>query len=109
MPGSEGTCHCFYGCLQNVWPWLYDDKEDRRLFTALQSQLKFMTKFMEDGHVAIRHLEDELVFAACSDPSAHVEKQLVLPLLQQRIRAAAEDFAKAEAENQDANRVRGPS
>ena len=96
------ACHA----LQNVWPWLYSDVEDRRLFTALQSQLRFITKFIDNGSAAMYRLESELLAAACTDPSSHMENQLVLPLLRDRINAAADDLSKAQAENQDANRVR---
>ena len=92
--------------MQHVWPWLYDDAEDRRLFTALQSQLKFITKFSEDGIAALHHLEFELLAAACNDPSAEMEKQLVLPLIRERINAAAEDFYRAQDVNRGADMVR---
>lgn len=92
--------------LQHVWPWLYDDAEDRALFSALQSQMKFMKKFIEDGGAALHHLESELVSAACTDPSEEVEKLLVLPLIRARVTAAAEAHNRAQAENQSANRVR---
>lgn len=66
----------------------------------------FMTKFVDDGKAAMYHLESELLAAACTDPSSDIERQLILPLLQDRINAAAHDLNRAQAENQDANRVR---
>ena len=57
--------HCSaWLAVQHVWPWLYDNAEDRKLFTALQSQLKFIKEYAKDGYVALHHLEAELV-AGC--------------------------------------------
>lgn len=92
--------------MQHVWPWLYDDEEDRRLFTALQSQLKFIEEFTRSGFEALHHLESELVAAACTDPSVELEKQLVLPLIRERIHAAAKDFNRAQDQDQSENTVR---
>lgn len=89
-----------------MWPWLYDDAEDRRVFTALQSQLKFIKEFTENGVAALHHLEAELVTAACTDPSVEMEKQLVLPLIRERIHAAAEDLNRAQDQDQSENTVR---
>ena len=89
-----------------MWPWLYDDEEDRRLFTALQSQLKFIEEFTRSGFEALHHLESELVAAACTDPSVELEKQLVLPLIRERIHAAAKDFNRAQDQDQSENTVR---
>lgn len=94
--------------MQHVWPWLYDDAEDRSIFSALQSQLRFMKEFIEDGHAALHHLEAEVVNAVCKDPSEELEKHLVLPLIRERIAAAAADHYQAQAESQSADRVRLP-
>ena len=91
--------------VQHVWPWLYDDAEDRRIFTALQSQLKFIKDFAKDGYVVLHHLEAELVAAACTDPSVEVEKQLVLPLMRDHIHAAAEDFNRVQDQDDFENTV----
>lgn len=92
--------------LQHVWPWLYDEGEDRSIFLALQFQLRFMKEFIQDGHAAFHHLEAEVVNAVCTDPSEELEKHLVLPLIRERIVAAAADHYRAQAENQSADRVR---
>lgn len=89
-----------------MWPWLYDDEEDRRLFTALQSQLKFIKDFVESGCAAVHHLESALLGAACSDPTVAMEKQLVLPLIRDRIHAAAKDVSRAQDQDQSENTVR---
>ena len=100
--GHCSTC----SAVQHVWPWLYDDAEDRRLFTALQSQLKFIHEFVQSGSAALHHLESELVAAACTDPSVEMEKQLVLPLIRDRIHAAAKDVSRAQDQDQSENTVR---
>ena len=89
-----------------MWPWLYDDAEDRRLFTALQSQLKSIKEFVQSGSAALHHLESELVAAACTDPSVKMEKQLVLPLIRARIHAAAQNFNRAQDQDQSEKTVR---
>ena len=91
--------------MQDVWPWLFDDEEDRRLFKALQSQLMYITKQQEGASAAMYHLEAELVAAACHDPGSLIERKLVLPLIQQRINEAADAAAQQQAENQDVNKV----
>ncbi|KAL3141196.1 hypothetical protein ABBQ38_003536 [Trebouxia sp. C0009 RCD-2024] len=94
-----------WACFQkHVWPWLYDEGEDRSIFLALQFQLRFMKEFIQDGHAAFHHLEAEVVNAVCTDPSEELEKHLVLPLIRERIVAAAADHYRAQAENQSADR-----
>lgn len=92
-------------CVQNIWPWLFDEAEDRKIFTALQLQLKYITNQKEGASAAVYHLECSMIAAACHDPGRIIEKQLVLPLLHQRISAAAKAAAQVQAENQDANKV----
>ena len=75
---AAGHCSAWFA-VQHVWHWLYDGAEDRRIFRALQSQLKYTKEYMKDGYAALHHLEAELVAAACTDPSVDIEKQLVLP------------------------------
>ena len=106
LPRHVDPCDPCMACpLQHVWPWLYDDAEDRSIFAALQSQMRFMKQFIEDGQAALHHLEAEVVNAACTDPSEELEKHLVLPLIRERITAAALNYNRAQAENQSANRV----
>ena len=88
-------------CLQDVWPALFDDVEDRNMYTALQSQLKYITKMQQRASPALRVLETELISGACHDPGAVIESELVLPLIRERIDAAAQE----QAENQSANKV----
>ncbi len=92
-------------CVQNVWPWLFDEAEDRKIFSALQFQLKHITKQQEGASAAVYHLECSLIAAACHDPGRVIERRLVLPLLHQRINAAAKAAAQVQAENQDTNKV----
>ena len=93
-------------CVQNVWPWLFDEAEDRKTFSALQSQLKYINNQKEGASAAVYHLECSMVAAACHDPGRAIERWLVLPHLHQRITAAAEAAAQVQAENQDINKVR---
>lgn len=92
-------------CVQNVWPWLFDEAEDRKTFWALQSQLKYINNQKEGASAAVYHLECSMIAAACHDPGRVIERRLVLPLLHQRISAAAEAAAQVQAENQDINQV----
>ncbi len=92
-------------CVQNVWPWLFDEAEDRKTFWALQSQLKYINNQKEGASAAVYHLECSMIAAACHDPGRVIERRLVLPLLHQHISAAAEAAAQVQAENQDINKV----
>ncbi len=92
-------------CVQNVWPWLFDEAEDRKIFSALQSQLKYINNQKEGASAAVYHLECSMIAAACHDPGRVIERRLVLPLLHRRISAAAEAAAQVQAENQDINKV----
>ncbi|KAL0039198.1 hypothetical protein WJX77_011157 [Trebouxia sp. C0004] len=84
---------------QNVWPWLFDEAEDRRIFTGLQLQLKHITNQQEGGSTAVYHLECSLLAAACHDPGRVIEKRLVVPLLHQRISAAAKAAAQGSLDS----------
>ena len=92
-------------CVQNVWPWLFDEAEGRKIFSALQLQLKYITDQKEGASAAVHHLECSMIAAACHDPGRVIERRLVLPLLRQRISAAAKAAAQVQAENQDTNKV----
>ncbi|DBA96197.1 TPA: hypothetical protein ACH3X3_002397 [Trebouxia sp. C0006] len=89
---------------KNVWPWLFDEAEDRKTFWALQSQLKYINNQKEGASAAVYHLECSMIAAACHDPGRVIERRLVLPLLHQHISAAAEAAAQVQAENQDINK-----
>ncbi|KAA6428842.1 MAG: U-box domain-containing protein [Trebouxia sp. A1-2] len=112
LPGMKGHLELLRArCLlrtsftKNIWPWLFDEAEDRKIFTALQLQLKYITNQKEGASAAVYHLECSMIAAACHDPGRIIEKQLVLPLLHQRISAAAKAAAQVQAENQDANKT----
>jgi len=45
----------------------------------------------------LHHLEAQLINVACDDPGAAIGAQLALPLLQERLDAKAQDFARQKA------------
>ena len=45
----------------------------------------------------LHHLEAQLINVACDDPGAAIGAQLALPLLQERLDARAQDFARQKA------------
>ncbi|DBA96032.1 TPA: hypothetical protein ACH3X1_001533 [Trebouxia sp. C0004] len=76
---------------------LYGDDDDRKFFQWVQSQLKQTEKRLEDGRAVLHHLEAQLVNVACDDPGAAIGAQLALPLLQERLDAKAQEFARQKA------------
>ena len=88
--------HCF-AALQDVQQQLYSDKDDRQLFQRIQSQLKWTETRLESGWAVLHHLEAQLINVACDDPGAANGAQLALPLLQERLDAKAQEYARHKA------------
>jgi hypothetical protein len=63
---------------------LYSDSDDRAFFDRIKCGLKTIEGRLEEGRVALQHLDLFLVNVACDDPGATIGSQLVLPLLQVR-------------------------
>ncbi|WIA33521.1 hypothetical protein OEZ86_006646 [Tetradesmus obliquus] len=80
---------------KDVRKQLYSDVDDRAFFDRIKTALKAIEGRLEEGRVALQHLELMLTNVACDDPGAAIGSQLVLPLLQERLDAAALAF-KAE-------------
>lgn len=78
--------------MQNLWPKLMTDKEEAKLFRALQAELEDLEGLVAEGCAALPLLEGQLMRAACDDPGPLIMDQVVLPLLQQRLTAKAEAF-----------------
>jgi hypothetical protein len=67
---------------KDVRKQLYSDSDDRQFFDRIKCGLKTIEGRLEEGRVALQHLELFLVNVACDDPGATIGSQLVLPLLQ---------------------------
>ncbi|KAL3153768.1 hypothetical protein ABBQ32_013356 [Trebouxia sp. C0010 RCD-2024] len=76
---------------------LYGDEDDRKFFQWVQSQLKQTETRLENGRAVLHHLEAQLINVACDDPGAAIGAQLALPLLQERLDAKAQEFARQKA------------
>lgn len=68
------------------------DKDEAKLYRALQAELEDLEGFIAEGRAALPLLEGQLMRAACDDPGPLIMDQVVLPLLQQRLIAKAEAF-----------------
>lgn len=64
---------------------LYSNSDDKAFFDRIKMGLKYVETRLEEGRVALQHLELFLVNVACDDPGAAIGSQLVLPLLQVRM------------------------
>jgi len=80
---------------KDVRKQLYSEDDDRSFFNRIKDALKSTEACLEEGRVALQHLEMFLLNVACDDPGAAIGTQLVLPMLQERLDAAALAF-KAE-------------
>lgn len=80
---------------KDVRKQLYSEDDDRQLFNRIKDALKQTDARLEEGRVALQHLEMFLLNVACDDPGAAIGTQLVLPMLQERLDGAALAF-KAE-------------
>ena len=83
--------------LQDVRRQLYADEDDRKFFGWVQTQLKSTEKRLEDGRAVLHHLEAQLINVACDDPGATIGAQLALPLLQERLDAKSQEYARQQA------------
>lgn len=83
--------------LQDVRRQLYVDEDNRKFYNWVQSQLKSTEKRLEDGRAVLHHLEAQLINVACDDPGAAIGAQLALPLLQERLDAKAQEYARQQA------------
>lgn len=79
--------------MQDVRRQLYTLEDDVTFFDWIKLELKSVEKKLEDGRVALHHLEAFLIHVACDDPGAIIGAQLALPLLQERLDAKAMEFA----------------
>jgi hypothetical protein len=80
---------------KDVRKQLYSGDDDVSFFNRIKDALKSTEARLEEGRVALQHLEMFLLNVACDDPGAAIGTQLVLPMLQERLDAAALAF-KAE-------------
>ncbi len=76
---------------------LYNETDDRSFFNRIKDELKQVEKRLEDGRGALQHLEMHLINVACDDPGAVIGAQLALPILQERLDAAALEYAAKRA------------
>eukprot|EP00775_Hariotina_reticulata_P013475 gene13475-13601_t len=80
---------------KDVRKQLYVESDDRSFFNRIKDGLKSVEAQLEEGRVAVQHLELFLLNVACDDPGTVIGSQLLLPLLQDRLDCAALAF-KAE-------------
>jgi hypothetical protein len=80
---------------KDVRKQLYHEGDDRNFFNRIKDGLKSVEAQLEEGRVAVQHLELFLLNVACDDPGTVIGSQLLLPLLQDRLDGAALAF-KAE-------------
>ena len=85
--------------LQEVWPKLSTQEEDKAWYKALQLQQEQLTKHYEEGCAVLPLLEGQVVDAACSDPGAVLLPHLILPLLQQQVESKAAAAAKVRPQH----------
>ncbi|DBB01104.1 TPA: hypothetical protein ACH3X1_000996 [Trebouxia sp. C0004] len=98
---------------QNVWPWLFDEAEDRRIFTGLQLQLKHITNQQEGGSTAVYHLElrTRTNKGSLDSKALTASKQLLAEEEQAAARAAAKKVKKQQqkARKQDSKAQQAPA
>lgn len=92
-PPTTPTCRQHFH--KDVRKQLYSEDDDRNFFNRIKDALKSTEARLEEGRVALQHLEMFLLNVACDDPGAAIGAQLVLPMLQDRLDGAALTF-KAE-------------
>lgn len=70
---------------KDVRKQLYSEADDVAFFNRIKDAAKAVEARLEDGRVALQHLELFLLNVACDDPGAAIGTSLVLPLLQERL------------------------
>ncbi len=83
--------------IQDVRYQLHDDKEDHRLYQLLQIQLRQIEDRQQEGRAVLPFLEAYLLNLACDDPGTIIGAQLVLPFLQKRLLATAQEYHQQKA------------
>jgi hypothetical protein len=91
---------------KDVRKQLYTDADDRAFFDRVKAELRAAEQRLAEGAAALLHLEAALGYVACDDPGAAVGASLVLPMLQERLDAAAAEFAARRAEEAEAEVIR---
>ena len=64
-------------------------QEATALHDSLQQHVKWITKHLDEGCAALPLIEAHVVHSGCDDPGSVTMPHLILPLLQERLEAAA--------------------
>jgi hypothetical protein len=81
---------------------LYTDEQDKQLFSSLISSLKRSQQQLQQGRVVLQHLQRLLLAVSSDDVGWTVVQQLLLPVIRQRIDAAAGIAAALAADTSEA-------
>lgn len=84
-------------CLQDIRYQMHSHKDEIELHRLLIDQVQQINKRQKEGQAVLPILKAYLVNLACDDPGGVIVPLLVLPLLQKRLLAKAEDFHKQKA------------
>ncbi len=103
LPQEPGLQKLRVHFFKDIRRQLYNDDDDRVFYNLITRELHDVDKRLDEGRAALHHLEMQLINVACDDPGSVIGSQLALPMLQDRLDAAAMEFAAkraAEAEEQ---------
>jgi hypothetical protein len=98
MASKEKVRKCRSQFFEEMRRQLYSDEEDRIFFADVQNSIKSLNNQMDEGQVAIIHLEQYLLNVTCDDPGAALGLTVILPLLQDRLDELAAEHAAQEAD-----------
>jgi len=76
---------------------LYDDEDDQKISNKINAQLGGLEAALEEGRVALLHIESFAINVACDDPGIIIGSSLVLPFLQERLDRKALEYKDKEA------------
>ena len=76
---------------------LYDDEDDKKISNKINTQLGELEAALEEGRVALLHIESFAINVACDDPGIIIGSSLVLPFLQERMDRKALEYKDKEA------------
>jgi len=91
---------------KDVRKQLYTDADDRAFFDRVKAEVRAVDGRLADGRAALLHLEGAMCNVACDDPGAAVGASLALPMLQERLDAAAAEFAARRAKEAEEDVIR---
>lgn len=95
-----------YACLQELQAQLTSEAEGRDITNKFLFTILAMIDQIEAGRAVLPYLEMLVIHRACSDPGALITNELLLPILQERVTASAQETARKKEQELQEQRLK---